>query len=234
MLVSVALPLPLFRTFTYEVDDSQASRAQTGMRAVVPFHGRRDIGVIVGAAEPQPNLKLKAVHALPDAAPVVSTSMLALCRWIAEYYVVPIGVALRCALPAALASHQAPEPARRTRRVAVLRRDVPSLIHRERIFARAPQQRALFELIESLGGRVPVEHLTAQLKFSGSVLRGVVARGLVSLDNEIVSRDPFAWRPPQSPANHEASPAQHRSRELELSSEMLHRHAPAERLDQLE
>src|SRR5512135_2209191 len=49
MLVSVALPLPLFRTFTYEVDDGQAGRARVGMRAVVPFHGRRDVGVIVGA-----------------------------------------------------------------------------------------------------------------------------------------------------------------------------------------
>ena len=208
MLVSVALPLPLFRTFTYEVDDSQAKRAQAGMRAVVPFHGRRDVGVIVGAAEPQSTIKVKPVHALPDTEPVVSASMLALCKWMAAYYVVPVGVALRCALPAALASHESPEPVRRTRRVAALRRDVPSLIHRERIFARAPQQRALYELIESLGGRVPVEHLTARLNFSPSVLRGVVARGLVSLEREVVSRDPFAWRPPQQPAKHAPSAAQ--------------------------
>ena len=208
MLVSVALPLPLFRTFTYEVDDSQAARARPGMRAVVPFHGRRDVGLIVGGAEPQPGLRLKAVHALPDDEPVMSASMLALCRWMAEYYVVPLGVAIRCALPAALASHETPEPVRRTKRVAVLQRDVPSLIHRERIFARAPQQRALYELLESLGGRVPVEHLTARLNFSPSVLRGVVARGLVSLETEVVSRDPFAWRPRQPPADHAPSAAQ--------------------------
>ncbi|MGE5731319.1 MAG: hypothetical protein ACM37U_05215, partial [Gemmatimonas sp.] len=150
MLVSVALPLPLFRTFTYEVDDAQAGRARPGMRAVVPFRNRREIGVIVGGAEPQAGVTPKPVVALPDSDPVVSEDMLALCAWMAEYYIVPLGVALRCAIPAALSSHAAPEPVRRRRRVATLRQDLPSLIHRERIFARAPQQRALFELIESL------------------------------------------------------------------------------------
>src|SRR5512146_2141636 len=208
MLVSIALPLPLFRTFSYEVDDAEAERARPGMRAVVPFHGRRVIGVIVGAAELQAGITPRRVHALPDTEPAISASMLALAGWIAEYYVVPVGVALRCVLPAALGSQQTPEPVRRTRRVAVLRRDVPSLIHRDRIFARAPQQRALFELIESLGGRVPVEHLIAQLKCSPSVLRGIVARGLVTVEPEVVSRDPFAWRPPQAPASHTPSAAQ--------------------------
>src|SRR5512146_3507642 len=106
MLVSIALPLPLFRTFSYEVDDVEAERAQPGMRAVVPFHGRRVIGVIVGAAESQASITPKRVHALPDPEPVVSASLLALSQWMAEYYVVPLGVTLRCVLPAALGSHQ--------------------------------------------------------------------------------------------------------------------------------
>jgi primosomal protein N' (replication factor Y) (superfamily II helicase) len=208
VLVSVALPLPLFRNFTYEVDDAQVARARPGMRAVVPFRNRREIGVIVGAAEPQAGVSPKAVALLPDAEPILSAEMLALCAWMAEYYIVPLGVALRCAMPAALASHVAPDPVRRKRRVAALRRDLPSLIHRERIFARAPQQRALFELIESLGGRVPVEHLMARLSCSPSVLRGLVARGLVTTEEEVVSRDPFATRVRQPPAPHAPSPAQ--------------------------
>ena len=208
MLVSVALPLPLFRNFTYEVDDAQAARARPGMRAVVPFRNRREIGIIVGAAEPQAGLTPKPVAALPDAEPILSAEMLALCAWMAEYYIVPLGIALRCAVPAALASHAVPDPVRRKRRVAALRRDLPSLIHRERIFARAPQQRTLFELIESLGGRVPVEHLMERLHCSPSVLRGLMARGLVTTDEEVVSRDPFATRARQPAAPHAPSPAQ--------------------------
>src|ERR1043166_1187250 len=129
MLVDVALPLPLFRNFTYEVDDSQADRARPGMRAVVPFRNRKQIGVIVGSSELPPGVTAKRVHELPDREPVMSAEMLALCKWLADYYVVPLGLAIRTALPAPLTSHVAPEPARRTRRVAEIRRDLPSLLH---------------------------------------------------------------------------------------------------------
>src|SRR6185503_4392554 len=208
MLVDVALPLPLFRNFTYEVDDADAQRARIGMRAVVPFRTHKEVGIIVGVGEPKEGVKPKRVQALPDAEPVMSERMLALARWLSEYYIVPLGLALRSMLPAALSSHATPEPVRRTRRVAELRRDLPSLIHRERIFARAPQQRALFELIESLGGRVAVEHLTDRLSFSPSVLKALVARGIVSVETEVISRDPFAWRAVQAAARHEPSAAQ--------------------------
>jgi primosomal protein N' (replication factor Y) (superfamily II helicase) len=208
MLVSVALPLPLFRNFTYEVPDSQAERARPGMRAVVPFRNRKQIGVIVGGSELPPGVKAKPVHELPDTQPVMSGSMLSLCQWISEYYIVPLGIAIRTALPAALSSHAAPEPSRRTRRVVELRRDLPSLMHRDRIFARAPQQRAVFEIIESLGGRVAIEHLTEKLSFSPSVLKGLEARGLVAISDEIVSRDPFSRRHTPIASRHTPSDAQ--------------------------
>src|SRR5918996_3703628 len=82
------------------------------------------------------------------------------------------------------------------------------LFRRDRIFGRAPQQRALYELIESLGGRAPVDHLLEQLSFSPSVLKGLVARGLVVIDEEVVSRDPFAARPSPAAPQHAPTAAQ--------------------------
>jgi len=208
VLVSVALPLPLFRTFTYEVPDEEASRARPGMRAVVPFRNRRQIGLIVGADEPREGIKPKRVHALPDAVPVMGKEMLDLCRWLADYYVVPLGVAVRAALPAALTSHESPEPSRRTRRVARIVDELPSLLQRDELFARSKQQRALFELLESLGGSAAIEHLTERLKFSPSVLKKLVDRALVTISDEIVARDPFAKRGVKPPSSHEPSAAQ--------------------------
>ena len=208
MFVSVALPLPLFRNFTYEVDDAQASRARVGMRVVVPFRSRREIGVIVeGAAAPN-GVTPKSVDSLPDTEPVIGDELLRLCRWISEYYVVPLGIAIRTVLPAALGSHADPEPSRRTRRVAALLRELPSLVQRDETFARAPKQRAVFELLESLGGRAPVEHLTDQLKVSPGVLRSMTHRGLVTIDDEVVARDPFGWRAAPAPTTHVPSAAQ--------------------------
>src|SRR5918999_457200 len=208
VLIDVALPVPLFRTFTYELNGDAAHPVTMGSRVVVPFRQRREIGIVVGEGRPRAGVSPKRVLEVPDAAPVIGEPLLALCRWMAEYYVAPIGVALRCALPAALSGAASPAPAVKTRRVVVLSRELPTLLRRERIFARAAQQRALFELLESLGGRAPVEHLLDQLQFSPSVLKGLVARGLAVVESEVVARDPFAARAAPPPAAHAPTPAQ--------------------------
>src|SRR4051812_36108683 len=211
MLVDVALPVPLFRTFSYRVPEGLTGCVEPGARVVVPFRNKREIGIVFGSAELREGVKYKDVLAAPDDAPSVDPPMLALCRWIADYYVVPLGVALRCALPAALTGAAAPVPSRKTRRVLQIGHELPSLLRRDRIFARAPQQRALYELLEALGGRATVEHLHEQLAFSSSVLRGLVARGLAEIVEETVSRDPYLTRERRAPDVHQPSQPQKRA-----------------------
>src|SRR6185436_16831056 len=129
MLVDVALPLPLFRTFTYSTEGER--EIPVGSRVVVPFRSRKEIGIVVGEETARDGIKPKPIIDLPDDVPVVDGAMLELCRWIAEYYAVPLGVALRCALPAALTGAGEPVPARKRRRVAQLARDLPSLMRRD-------------------------------------------------------------------------------------------------------
>lgn len=209
MLVQVALPLPLFRNFTYALDADQASRVRVGSRVVVPFRERREVGICLGETDGA-GLKAapKAALAVPDEEPVIGEQMLALCGWIAEYYIAPLGQVLRSALPVSLTGASDPTPTQRTRRVVTLTRHVDSLVHRERIFARAPQQRALYELLESRGGRGAVEQLLELLRFSPSVLRGLVARGLAEVTDEVVARDPFAGRAALAAMSHTPTDAQ--------------------------
>src|SRR5919109_86071 len=208
LLVDVALPVPLFRTFTYEVNGDAAHPVGTGSRVVVPFRQRREIGIVIGEGKPREGVSPKRVLEVPDSEPVIDPPLFALCRWLSDYYVTPLGVALRCALPAAMSGAAVPAPAVKTRRIVVLARELPSLLRRERIFARAPQQRALFELLESLSGRASVDHLLEQLDFSPSVLKGLVARGLAVVESEVVARDPFAMRAAPPPPTHTPTPAQ--------------------------
>src|SRR4051812_22005942 len=157
MLIDIALPVPLFRSFTYEVDDARAHLAQRGMRAVVPFRGRKLLGVILGPAEPREGMKVKPVAELPDKAPVVADPLIALAEWMGRYYVVPIGLVLRTILPVALTGVADPTPTVKTRRVLAVARTVESLLERDQLFARAKQQRALYEYLEAMGGRASVE-----------------------------------------------------------------------------
>jgi primosomal protein N' (replication factor Y) (superfamily II helicase) len=208
MLLDVALPLPLFRSFTYEVDDADASRARVGMRAVVPFRAKKLLGVILGPGEARAGVTIKRAHQLPDDGPVVAESLVSLARWMSEYYVVPIGLVLRTILPVALTGVADPTPSRKTRRVLVLRGGLESLIERDRIFARAPKQRALYEFAEGLGGRVPIEKVRDQLHVSDAVIAGLVERGYATIETEVLSRDPFALRGGSPPAKHTPTPAQ--------------------------
>ena len=86
---------------------------------------------------------------MPDAEPAFRPDLLAVCRWMSEYYVAPPGLVLRAALPAALGASKRPEPPVKARRMLAIARELPSLIEREKTFARSPQQRALYELVES-------------------------------------------------------------------------------------
>jgi primosomal protein N' (replication factor Y) len=105
LYVEIALPLPLPRTFTYRVPDGLRSRARPGARVLVPFGQRERIGWIDREADPatlRDPEKVKAIVGVLDSAPSVIPSVLRLCRWIADYYLSPLGIVIRTALPAGL------------------------------------------------------------------------------------------------------------------------------------
>lgn len=209
-LVDVALPVPLFRTFTYAVPQAGSRVVPPGTRVVVPFRREKLVGIVTGAADPGSAARVKArdVLSLPDESPVMDAAMLELATWISSYYAAPLGLVLRSALPAVLTGASDPTPSQRTRRVVTIREHIPSLMRRDELFGRARQQRALYELLESLGGRASVEHLLEQLAFSPSVLKALEKRGLVEVLQEVVSRDPFVDRNPGREHRHDPTAAQ--------------------------
>jgi primosomal protein N' (replication factor Y) len=207
MYVDIALPVPLFRSFTYEVNDADTARAQRGMRAVVPFRAKKLLGVILGPSEPRAGVTIKRVAALPDQSPVISDSLIRLADWMGRYYVVPIGIVVRTLLPVALTGVADPTPSVKTRRVLVVTRALESLLERDQEFARAKQQRALYEYVEALGGRASVESIREHLHVSDSVIANLVKRGFATIENETVGRDPFATRAANA-VQHKPSPAQ--------------------------
>ena len=84
-LIEVALPVPLFQTFTYELNPDEPRIPEPGSRVVVPFRNRTEIGICLGQVESSSARKLKRVIEIPDASPVLSAQMIGLCKWIADY-----------------------------------------------------------------------------------------------------------------------------------------------------
>jgi primosomal protein N' (replication factor Y) len=100
-LVDVALPLPVYTAFTYAVPAGAVPAP--GTRVLVPFQRKERIGWVLGAGADEGREGVRQVLDVLDVEPSVPPDVLALCRWMADYYVAPPGVALAATQPAVLA-----------------------------------------------------------------------------------------------------------------------------------
>jgi primosomal protein N' (replication factor Y) len=100
LFCDVALPVPLDQTFTYAVN---GVTPVVGARVLVPFSGQRLMGVVVRVHEDAPadDFEIKPVQQVLDEAAVLPDELMELARWIAQYYVAPLGEVLRGMLPLA-------------------------------------------------------------------------------------------------------------------------------------
>ncbi|MBW2592380.1 MAG: primosomal protein N' [Deltaproteobacteria bacterium] len=100
--IDVAVALPVFGTYTYQVPQSLIHLATVGRRVLVPF-GRRSItGYILGSPKRPVPEKLKFILDILDEKPLFPSSMLPFFKWISDYYLHPIGEVIRSALPGGL------------------------------------------------------------------------------------------------------------------------------------
>lgn len=94
----VVIPSALRQTFTYRLGEDLAGLAP-GTRVLVPFGRGKRHGYVVGFTTDKPDRSLKRVLAAEPAERLFSDEVLALTRWVAEYYLAPWGQVLDAALP---------------------------------------------------------------------------------------------------------------------------------------
>jgi primosomal protein N' (replication factor Y) len=93
----VALPVPLDMVFTYRVPPEVSP--VVGGRVLVPFRQQRLTGIVVELHDRKPSVTTKTIQSVLDVAPVLDEQLLRLGRWIADYYLAPIGEVFRTMLP---------------------------------------------------------------------------------------------------------------------------------------
>jgi primosomal protein N' (replication factor Y) len=93
----VALPVPLDMVFTYRV--SAESTPVVGGRVLVPFRQQRLTGIVVELHDRKPSVTIKPILNVLDVAPVLDELLLRLGKWIADYYLAPLGEVFRTMLP---------------------------------------------------------------------------------------------------------------------------------------
>ncbi len=93
----VAVPVPLDMVFTYRVPAD--AMPVVGGRVLVPFRQQRTTGIVVELHDRKPSVTIKNIFSVLDAAPVLDEQLLRLGRWIADYYLAPLGEVFRTMLP---------------------------------------------------------------------------------------------------------------------------------------
>lgn len=102
-LVDVAVLFHVYTTYTYGVPWETASTVTIGKRVLVPFGKRRLTGYIVSLnAQVPPDRDVKPVAQVLDPDPLFPETMVPFFRWVARYYLYPLGGVIQTALPGGL------------------------------------------------------------------------------------------------------------------------------------
>src|SRR5450755_3743487 len=94
----VAVPVPLDATFTYRIADLEPC---VGGRVIVPFREKRLCGNVTDLHDREPKFAAKPILQVLDTVSALTPELMQLGRWIAHYYIAPIGEVLRTMLPLA-------------------------------------------------------------------------------------------------------------------------------------
>jgi primosomal protein N' (replication factor Y) len=107
-IAEVACPVPLHKTYHYEVPAGWT--VTPGRRVRISFGPRRLTGVVFSVFDGEPERPLKKLESVVDGEPALEPAMLDLARWLARRYGAPIGECVKALLPQFVKSLSEPVP----------------------------------------------------------------------------------------------------------------------------
>ena len=199
IIVRVAVPSPLRRTFDYILPEDLSHKIQgrqplPGIRVKVEFGRRALIGLIVDVPKNTDIAiqKLKKVSDIVDIAPIVPAKLFSLFIWAAHYYQHPLGEALFTALPSLLRKGEPAVASRITHlRLTALGSELDT-----QTLKRAPKQQALLAFLKQQSGAVAESELSSlfassirnKLKEKGFIESILIERKQVETSDEILKQ----------------------------------------------
>ena len=192
--MSVAVPLPVHGAFTYRAPDGVA----VGASVMVPFGPRAVNGWVVGEGAPYD--EIKDIGEVLDFDPAFTAEQLAFYRWIAEYYLAPLGEVIATATPSGATA--------RTRHVYV-----PTPEGVERI-ATNPLEGEVAAVLREVIARPAVTRSTLMRRLHGEVadvsgaIAALLAAELIAFEDHVIEgpQDMETWLLPTGKAGVPRSP----------------------------
>ena len=184
----VAVPVPLDVLFTYRVPDG--IQPVVGGRVLVPFRQKRLLGVVTELHDRVPKVQTKSILSALDGTPLLDEQLLQLGRWIADYYLAPLGEVFRTMLP--LSAEFKRTITYRITEQGQMALHLAGMSGSSARSRRTPQEQlAEFRVLDYLTDResVRAESLRAGTQASASVLTGMVRKNWIVREDVSGTRD---------------------------------------------
>src|SRR5258708_5867076 len=191
LFCDVALAVPLDMAFTYAIPPGM--EPVVGGRVLVPFRQQRMSGIVVELHDRPPQAKTqqikKVIEAL-DLSPVLDEQLLKLGKWIADYYLAPVGEVFRTMLPLSaefkrLVEYRITDEGRMALHLA----GVSGSPARSK---RTPEQQLVeFRVLDHLAERESVreERLRGATRVAKALLSGMVRKKWIAREDVSAARD---------------------------------------------
>ena len=186
MIVQVAMPVPIYQLFDYLIEDEHCHMAThdfIGCRVLASFGPRQCVGLIVSADQEidYELSKVKPIIELMDLKPIFDTSMLALARWLSDYYIHPLGDVISTMLPVLMRKQAKVDMPEQT----FLQLKSNSSAQTDILLARSKQQRSLYQLL--LNGPKLLSHI--KQTYAANIVKALLDKGLAVKYSQALSSE---------------------------------------------
>jgi primosomal protein N' (replication factor Y) len=187
-ILRVAVDVPLYRLFDYEVPAGMAAESlKPGVRLSVPFGKAQKTAYLLGL-EPTSELsreQLKPVARILDQNPLLSPDDLRLLHWAARYYHHPVGEVFASAFPVGLRQGKDAVLERPLRYVLTAKgRDAEPVL-----LKRAPKQKQLLEAFHKSPAGLSETELSAAVDHWRPALKQLIEKDLLMIDASLLEAD---------------------------------------------
>jgi primosomal protein N' (replication factor Y) len=187
-IAKVVVDLALNREFDYLIPPELSEAVRVGTPVVVPFGRTVRRGFVVGLADRSDYPRLKPIREVVGRKALIEERITDLARWIADYYIAPLEVAVRTVLPAVVRRRPTGFARRQVVELTEAGADLATL---EQLRLRAPKQAAALAALRGAGS-LPARALAQRVGVSTATLRALERKGLIRMSEEEIRRAPDA------------------------------------------
>jgi primosomal protein N' (replication factor Y) len=182
VIARVTLDIAMGKEFDYLVPSELADAVEVGSRVKVPFASRQVLACVTALLQTSPHAHLRAILRVIGRQSHISPKILALARWMSEYYCCAPEITLKAVLPEAVRKEK--EGWREHLFVRTLPAPDPP--------PKLSKRQALILEIARRRGELPLQELLREAKTTAQTVRHLEDKGLVQIAPQISERDPYA------------------------------------------